>query len=85
MQYHNGREFYTKDKDTGGGCANNKKAGWWYNNCAALNPNGQYDVKTNGLYWETKATNVAKNNTYIYPKTFQMVLRPKRSPDSTGN
>ena len=83
MKYHNGRKFYTKDKDTASGkCANVKKGGWWYRKCAAFNPNGPYGLNTsNGLHWQITAPNIY----YIYPKTFQMVIRPKRIPDSTDN
>ena len=77
MEYHNGKKFHTKDKDNYHDCAESKKGGWWYVYCAATNPNGHYEASSNGLYWELKQTN--KKN-YIYPKTFQMVLRPSEEP-----
>ena len=81
MEYHNGEKFYTRDKDNNYDCAQlqEKKGGWWYDNCAATNPNGPYGVNTsNGLYWELNKKGETK--TYIYPKTFQMVLRPSAEP-----
>ena len=75
MDYHNGMEFYTKDKDTPNDCASSsKKGGWWYTNCASLNPNGPYENNENGLYWE-----ITSGASYIYPKTFQMLIRPSQN------
>ena len=44
---HNGMMFTTRDRDNdlyGSNCASNVcRGGWWYNNCADINLNGNYE------------------------------------------
>ena len=53
----NGMQFSTHDRDndkTSRNCAVSYRGGWWYNNCAFANLNGQYlhDQSTYaGLVW----------------------------------
>lgn len=48
MSYHSGHSFVTFDKNSDYGiaekinCADERKGGWWYNNCATANLNGRY-------------------------------------------
>lgn len=63
LEYQNGMMFSTKDSDNdmwvgefGDNCANEKRGGWWYNNCAESNLNGHpYTSKeeafSDGIIW----------------------------------
>ncbi|XP_066921868.1 microfibril-associated glycoprotein 4-like [Clytia hemisphaerica] len=47
LTYHNGMKFTTYDKEhdnwSGGNCAIRNAGGWWYDDCATANLNGNYD------------------------------------------
>ncbi|KAK3106578.1 hypothetical protein FSP39_022974, partial [Pinctada imbricata] len=54
---HSGRQFYTKDHDTGV-CAATYKGGWWYEDCHDSNLNGLYlhgghSTYADGVEWKT--------------------------------
>ncbi|XP_053391249.1 fibrinogen-like protein A [Mercenaria mercenaria] len=42
LSYHNGMKFYTYDHDNTYSCAHNHGGGFWFNNCAVVNLNGQF-------------------------------------------
>ena len=59
---HNGKQFSTIDKDrddANGNCAEMKRSGWWFENCAHANLNGFYYTSSNntykgrGIFWST--------------------------------
>ncbi|XP_009582713.1 PREDICTED: fibrinogen-like protein 1, partial [Fulmarus glacialis] len=59
---HQGMKFSTRDRDNDnyeGNCAEEEKAGWWFNRCHSANLNGlyykgPYTAKTdNGIVWYT--------------------------------
>ena len=49
--FHNGMMFTTRDRDndlSGGNCASDRcRGGWWYNGCAKINLNGNYEGYVN--------------------------------------
>ena len=56
MGYNDGYPFSTLDDDiTSGGCADERKSGWWFHSCTWVNPNGQYLVEGTsewyGIMW----------------------------------
>lgn len=42
LSFHNNHPFFTYDRDDAFQCALLCKGGWWYNNCAHVNLNGEY-------------------------------------------
>ncbi|KAK3087010.1 hypothetical protein FSP39_000285 [Pinctada imbricata] len=75
---HNNMKFSARDHDNdnaGGHCAETFKGGFWYNNCHAANPNGQYlsgdhETLANGINWHSWRG-------YKYSlKTIEMKIRP---------
>ena len=60
LEYHNGKQFSTKDVDrdsrVGGNCAVRRHGAWWYGNCATSNLNGEYlarQTSRRGVSWWT--------------------------------
>ncbi|KAJ8000130.1 hypothetical protein DPEC_G00201650 [Dallia pectoralis] len=75
MSYHNGRHFYTHDKDVKlfiTSCAMSYKGGWWYKNCHDANLNGLYNTNVHhmGVIWTAW-----KGRDFSIPFT-EMKLRP---------
>jgi len=59
LLYHNDMAFTTKDKDNDltsrTNCADYHNGGWWFNNCAKSNLNGEYGKRTvtdTGIFWQ---------------------------------
>ena len=51
---HNGRRFYTHDKDTAGQCAARNAGGWWFSACFDAFLNGPYpDIDPYYMTWYT--------------------------------
>lgn len=75
MDYHNGREFSTKDRDNdeySGSCAKSYHGAWWYNTCHRVNLNGDWGStkSSEGLNWKSVTT-------YTKSATFsEMKMRP---------
>ncbi|XP_034105362.2 angiopoietin-related protein 2-like [Drosophila albomicans] len=72
LGWHEGMKFSTFDRDNDlwkDECAKSDRGGWWYNQCAACNLNGEFSVMD------------GKNNTHMYwadnlpLKSVQMMIR----------
>ncbi|VDI61568.1 Hypothetical predicted protein [Mytilus galloprovincialis] len=51
LTYHNGRSFYTKNRDNNS-CAKKYRGAWWYGNCYHSNLNGKYNgTGSTGVVW----------------------------------
>lgn len=74
MIYHNTFKFSTKDRDNSHKCANGRKGGWWYHNCAYSNLNGDYDntVDWPGVVWYNHGTTQR-----MYMRYTEMKIRQK--------
>ncbi|XP_033122851.1 ficolin-2-like isoform X2 [Anneissia japonica] len=45
LNHHNGKSFYTLDRDNSGSCSVRYESGWWFRSCYKSNLNGKYESK----------------------------------------
>ena len=84
--HYNGMMFTTRDRDndrwsTGNCASENRRGGWWYHNCARINPNGNYEGDVTPtltgifvLYIDTTDTRTPDTKAV---KSVEMILRTR--------
>ena len=76
MEYHNGNQFTTKDRDndhnSGKNCANLLSGGWWFHSCDSCNLNGLYNDSTDKQITWWKWNLLRKS-----PSGTRMMVKPK--------
>jgi hypothetical protein len=80
MEYHNGRQFSTRDQDndgwSGDNCAVDCHGAWWYGYCHYSNLNGLYGgpgvsgTRYNRWYhWKNNRESLMETTMMVRPKT----------------
>ena len=89
MSYHNGMVFSTMDRyndlaenGRSRSCVQDYQGGWWYNDCAFVNLNGQWELtrsNISGLFW------LNLTGKYDVLSFSEMKIRPKQKMRTTTN